>query len=183
MRTFGILALLMFLAAPAVAAPDRPATRPVFHEETSSVWDELSHRFQDMRDRFREHFGGFRDGAGERPLISMMLSRRDELNLSSEQVKNLERLRTDFEREAVKNEGDLRVAELDLSEILKADSVDVKRAEAKVREIERLRAELRIARIRAIEQAKTVLSQEQREKLRAMTTGSRYSRKPEGEKF
>lgn len=179
MRTFGILALLMFLIAPAVAAPDRPAARPAFHEETSSVWDELTHRFRDMRDRFREHFGGSRDAPGERPLISLMLSHRDELNLSSEQVRNLERLRSDFEREAVKSEGDLRVAELDVSEILKADSVDVKKAEAKVREIERLRADLRIARIRAIEQAKAVLTPEQRDKLRTMTSGSRYSRRPE----
>ena len=181
MRNFKLVGLLAFslLAAPVAAAPDTPAARRAVHEEVTSVWDEITHQFHDLRDRFREHFRGFRDGPGERPLISLILSHRDELNLSSDQARNLERLKNDFEREAVKNEGDLRVAELDLSEILKADSVDVKKAESKIREIERLRADLRLARIRAIEQAKAVLSQEQRDKLRAMLAGSRYSGRPE----
>jgi Spy/CpxP family protein refolding chaperone len=40
--------------------------------------------------------------------------------------------------------------------------------EAKVREAERLRADMRIARIRTIEQGRTQLTAEQREKLRAL---------------
>jgi Spy/CpxP family protein refolding chaperone len=167
------------LTAAAAAAADAPPLRPAFHEEASSVWDELSHQFHDLGSRFRDHFGGFREARGERPLISYMLSRRDELNLSSDQVRNLERLRSDFEREAIKNESDLRVSEMDLSDILRADTVDVKEAEAKIREIEKLRAELRIARIRAIEKGKGVLTAEQRDRLRGMLSGSRYSRRPE----
>lgn len=180
MRTLNILALAIFLAAPA-AAQDRRDVRPAVHEEASSVWDELSQEFRDWGSRFREHFGPREQSAGERPLITYMLSRREDLNLTTDQVRSLERLRTDFEREAVKNEGDLRVADLDLGEIMKSDPVDVKKAEAKIREIEKLRADLRIGRIRAIEQGKAVLSQEQREKLRGMTTpASRYSRRSEG---
>ena len=181
MRMLTIFALAIFFAAPA-AAQDRRDVRPAVHEEVSSVWDELSQEFRDWGSRFREHFGGAREQPeGERPLITYMLSRREDLNLSTEQVRSLERLRTDFERDAVKNEGDLRVAELDLQEILKSDSVDLKKAEAKIREIEKLRADLRIGRIRAIEQGKAVLTQEQRARLRDMTTGSRTSRRSEGE--
>jgi Spy/CpxP family protein refolding chaperone len=181
MRKFQCIGLtVLLLTAAGAAAKDAPPLRPAFHEEASSVWDELSHQFHDLGSRFRDHFGGFREARGERPLISYMLGRRDELNLSSDQVRNLERLRSDYERDAVKNESDLRVAEMDLAELMRGDAVDVKKAEAKIRDIERLRAEQRIARIRAIEQGKGVLSQEQREKLRAMLTGSHYSRRPEG---
>jgi Spy/CpxP family protein refolding chaperone len=179
LQFIGLSSFLLVAAAVAVAT-DAPLLRPVFHEEASSVWDEVTQQFHDLGSRFREHFGGFREARGERPLISYMLSRRDELNLSSDQVRNLERLRSDFERDAVKNEADLRVAEMDLSELLRSDPVDLKKAEAKIREIEKLRAELRLARVRAIEQGKQVLSQEQRVKLRDMLTGSRYSRRPEG---
>jgi len=173
------LSIFLLLAASSAAAADAPLLRPAFHEEATSVWDELTHQFHDLGSRFREHFGGFRESRGERPLISMMLGRRDELNLSTDQVRTLERLRNDFEREAVKNESDLRVAEMDLAELLRSDSVDLKKAEGKIRDIERLRAELRLARIRAIEQGKGVLSAEQRDKLRNMMTGSRFSRRPE----
>jgi Spy/CpxP family protein refolding chaperone len=183
MRNFKLVGLvtLLFLATAAAAGSDAPPLRRTFHEEASSVWDELNQQFHDLGNRFREHFGGFREPSGERPLLSWMLSRRDELKLSADQVRNLERLKKDFEREAVKNEADLRVAEMDLADLLRSDSVDLKKAEAKVREIERLRAELRLARIRAIEQGKGVLSQEQHDKLRDMLGGSRYSRRPERE--
>jgi Spy/CpxP family protein refolding chaperone len=179
LQFIGLSSFLLVAAAVAVAT-DAPLLRPAFHEESTSVWDELTHQFHDLGSRFREHFGGFRESRGERPLISMMLGRRDELNLSADQVRTLERLRSDFERDAVKNESDLRVAEMDLAELLRSDSVDLKKAEGKIREIEKLRAELRLGRIRAIEQGKGVLTAEQRDRLRSMLSGSRYSRRPEG---
>ena len=77
----------------------------------------------------------------------------------------LERLRGDFQREAVKRDADQRVAEMDLAALLAVDPVDVGEVEAKVREIERLRADQRLARIRTIEQGKAQLSREQRAKL------------------
>jgi Spy/CpxP family protein refolding chaperone len=47
-------------------------------------------------------------------------------------------------------------------------SRDLTRIEAKVREIEKLRADGRVARIRSLEQSRQVLTPEQREKLRAL---------------
>jgi hypothetical protein len=181
MRSSTIVGLLIFslLAMPA-AGSEPPVRKPVVHEEVTRAWDELSRQLHDWGSRWREHFGSFRESPGERPLITFMLSHRDELGLSSDQVRNLERLRNDFQREAVKREADIRVAEMDLSALLEADPVDLKKAEAQVREIERLKAELRFGRIRAIEQGKGLLSQEQREKLRSLLSGTRYSRSVEG---
>jgi Spy/CpxP family protein refolding chaperone len=51
------------------------------------------------------------------------------------------------------------------------------KVEAKIREAEKLRTELRIARVRAIEQAKAVLTSEQRKKFFEMTD-SRSGRPP-----
>ena len=183
MRSRTVVALMFFLlfAMPVAAGSDSPPLKPAFHEEVTRVWDEFARELHDWRSRWREHFGGSREPRGERPLISWMLSHREDLNLSSEQVRNLERLRSDFERDAVKREADIRVAEMDLSALLEADAVDLKKAEAKVGEIERLRADLRLARIRAIEQGKGLLSQEQHDKLRNLLSGNRYSRRHDRE--
>jgi Spy/CpxP family protein refolding chaperone len=54
--------------------------------------------------------------------------------------------------------------------------VELSKVEGKVREAEKLRADLRIARIRAIEQAKTVLNAEQKKKLQEITVESRPPR-------
>ena len=183
MRTIVAIAFAIILAAPVFAASDRP-NRPF--EDGSSVWDQLGREFEDFGNKLREHFGGNfpfgprgGESRGERPVISYMLSHREELKLTPEQVKKLEGLRSDFERDARKNQDDLRAAEKSLDDLTRSDSVDLKQAEAKLREVERLRADQRIARIRAVEQGKSVLSQEQRDRLRDMMNGNRYTRRPE----
>lgn len=162
-RVFGSLAVVMLLALPAAAA-EKPAPAPFSHEDLSRMLEELGGQLQGLGERWRGLFGPA-EATGERPLITMMLNRREELGLSAAQVQELERLRGEFQREAIKRDADLRVAEMDLAAALKAEPVDVGKAEAKVRDIERLRADLRVGRIRVIEQGKAVLTSEQRAKL------------------
>jgi Spy/CpxP family protein refolding chaperone len=95
----------------------------------------------------------------------MIIRNREKLDLSSDQVKNLERLRTDFEKQSIRGEADIRVAKLDLHTLLDTQPVDMNKVEAKVHEIERLRADLQFARIRTAQKAKEQLSLEQRQKL------------------
>jgi Spy/CpxP family protein refolding chaperone len=186
MRVFVAVAFLALMTVPALAG-DRPV-RPVFHEEVASVWDQLGREFEDFGNKFREHFGGNLpfgrgDSRRERPVISFMLSHREELKLSPEQVRKLEDVRNDFDRGARRNDEDLRRTERELDDLQKSDSLDLKQAEAKVREAERLRADQRIARMRAVEQGKSILSQEQRDRLRDMMNGgSRYSRGPDSQR-
>ncbi|MFN3476441.1 MAG: Spy/CpxP family protein refolding chaperone, partial [Candidatus Methylomirabilales bacterium] len=101
----------------------------------------------------------------ERPLISFMLQHREELNLSAEQVKALETLRSEFQKEAVKKHADLEVAEIELRGLEQQEPVDLGAIEAKVRQIEALKTELRLSRIRTIAKGKEVLQPEQRKKL------------------
>ncbi|MEK6529612.1 MAG: periplasmic heavy metal sensor, partial [candidate division NC10 bacterium] len=130
--------------------------------------DDLIGQLHDLGGRWREHFAP--SPRGERPLITLMLRYKDELGLSADQVQSLERLRADFQREAIRRDADLRIAETDLAAFLEKDPVDIGQVEVKVKEIERLRADLRLARIRAIEQGKSQLSPEQRGKLRPLLT-------------
>ena len=84
------------------------------------------------------------------------------------QVQELERIRSDFQKEAIKLDADQRVAEMDVASLLRADPVDTGRVEAKIRESERLKADFRVGRVRAIERAKAQLTPEQRAKLATM---------------
>ncbi|HEU4343029.1 MAG TPA: hypothetical protein VFU31_15860 [Candidatus Binatia bacterium] len=105
-----------------------------------------------------------------------MLRNRQQLDLSPQQVQDLEGLRDEYQRQAVRSEADIRVVEMDLQRLLKADPVDLEQVKAKLQEIERLKTELRLERIRAIEQGKALLNPNQREKLQALLGESRYSR-------
>ncbi len=143
------------------AEPDKSS--PTIPDQVGEAWDRVQQLLQDWSDRLRERFSG-RESEENRPVISEMLTRKDELELSPEQVKKLEQLRDGFERQSIRNRADSRIVELDISELLDQPAVDLTKVEAKIREAEKLRADLRIARIRTIEQAKTVLTPEQRKK-------------------
>jgi Spy/CpxP family protein refolding chaperone len=94
-----------------------------------------------------------------------MLRNRQELGLTSAQVTELERLRNEFEREGIRLEADAQITEMELADLLRKDPVDLIEVEAKVRQSERLRAELRVARIRVIERGKGQLDAEQKSRL------------------
>ena len=162
----GTFFALVAMAVPAIASePAEPS--PATHEEMGAALDDLAGQFHTLGARFREHFMQRESRAG-RPLISLMLGHRDELGLSPAQVQSLEQLRSDFQKEAIRRQADLRIAQTDLSSLLRAEAVDLGRVEVKLREIERMRADLQLARIRTIEQGKSQLTPEQRAKFQGL---------------
>lgn len=172
----GGLALVLWLTLPAGAEP--PQMVPAAHGEMRRSADDPAHRTDRQRGGWDRHFRRS-EPRHERPLISIALRHAQELALTPAQVEGLHGLRTDFRREAIKRQADQRLAKLDLAALLRPDTadpgkpVDMGRVEAKVREIERLRADSEIARIRTIEQGKALLTAEQREKLKALLAAPR----------
>ena len=89
-------------------------------------------------------------------------------------MSRLEELRTEFSREAIRRDADIRIDELDLAKLLEQEPADLAKVEAKVRESAQLRADLRIARLRAVEQGKAVLTPEQRTRLQTMLSSGMH---------
>ncbi len=178
------------LSALLVAALSAPYAQPVLSSEQPrfAPREQLAQSWEDYGRQVRDWFGRWWDRLspvstrGEGPLISLMLRNREKLGLSDDQVRRMEQLRTDFEKEAIRKDADRRVAEMDLESLLDAPNVDMTKVEAKVREIEKIRADLRLARIRAIEKAKEQLSADQRKKLQEMLTESDFSIGPRPER-
>lgn len=174
----GALSLILFVTDTALGAePDR--SRPPVPAEWIELWERFQRSLQERGGQLRDWFGG-RDSRENRPVISLMLNNRERLGLSDTQVKKLEQLRDDFEKQTIRNDADARIAELDIAALLDSEPVDMTKVEAKIREAEKLRADLRVARLRAIEQAKAVLSAEQRKKLPELVPPPRAARAPRG---
>lgn len=113
--------------------------------------------------------GGMMGGhMAERPLISLALQNEDQLGLTSDQVKALESLRSEFEKEATRRSADLQISEIELSELLRAEPVDLAKVEAKLRQVEGVRTDIRLSRIRTLEKGKALLTPEQRKKLESL---------------
>ena len=94
-----------------------------------------------------------------------MAQMRKTLALSDEQSENLRAGLRPFQKEAILTLASLKVAELELADILAGAKVDFGKAEAKLKEIEAMRTKVRLAHLRAAEAVRGVLSKEQLEKL------------------
>ena len=111
----------------------------------------------------------YRANLYERPLVSEMLAEQDALGLAPDQVQRLQALRTNFEKQAVELQANIQVAQVDLNDLLGASRPDMGKVEAQIQKIASLRAQLQIARIKALDSGRAVLSQEQWQKFAAMT--------------
>ena len=107
-----------------------------------------------------------RDGSRfDRPILSILLRHREMFRLTSEQEQKLRALRADYEKDAARGEADVRVAEIDLREMLAADAPDLSRVEAQVKKVAALQGELRFRRIRTLQAGLALLTKEQRQQL------------------
>jgi Spy/CpxP family protein refolding chaperone len=80
-------------------------------------------------------------------------------------VKTLEGLVERFRKDAEARLVEIEAAERELAGLVRQEGPDLGQVEAKVRTIEKLRADLRIARIKTIAEGRAALTAEQRKKL------------------
>ena len=100
-----------------------------------------------------------------RPLVSIALRNHEELKLTDDQVKRLKDIRDAFSKKAVKERADMKALRIDLRRALDAEKLDLADVEKKIREISSMRVDLRIARLKAIQDGKAVLNDDQQKQL------------------
>jgi Spy/CpxP family protein refolding chaperone len=168
-----VLALTLAMAPPAAAEPP-DAVVLAQAGETAQVADAqpgvrspMPGRRGDMRgegQRWQRHGRHHRMPS----LAAIALRHRAELGLNPQQVESLQKLQMDARRAGIQRRANVQLAALDLGGLLRSEPVDMAKVEAKVREIEKLRADGRLAFIRANEQGKAQLTADQRDKLKAL---------------
>ncbi len=94
------------------------------------------------------------------------------LGLTDKQIDALKAIRMKEAKEKIRKKADLELTRVDLRELLGRDSVDMNSVEANLKKAESLRTDLRLSRIKAMEDIKAVLTPEQRAKFKEeMRTG------------
>ena len=100
-----------------------------------------------------------------RPLVSIALRNHEELKLTDDQMKRLKDIRDAFSKKSVKESAEIKARGVDLKRALDAEKVDLVDVEKKIREISKMRVDLRIARLKAIQEGKSVLNDDQQKQL------------------
>ena len=109
--------------------------------------------------------GGSGGGA---PLISIALKHKSELNLSGDQVSNLEKIRTNFQNQVTPLQQQVRSIEKEIAGLMQQSPANLIQLKSKIQEAEKFRSELRYLRVEALENGNSVLSQQQRDQLKTL---------------
>jgi Spy/CpxP family protein refolding chaperone len=98
----------------------------------------------------------------------MMMKKFASLGLDDRQKEDIKAIHLRIKKDMIRKKADIGVAQVELREVLSKDTVDLQAAEAKVKQIESLKAEMKITHIRTHEEVKSKLTPEQRKKFSAM---------------
>ncbi|MDQ1327732.1 MAG: hypothetical protein QG641_1015 [Candidatus Poribacteria bacterium] len=89
-----------------------------------------------------------------------------ELSFSDEQVKKLQSIKNECEKSKIMIRARIKIGELELQELLNQSEIDLDKVDAKIKEIGGMKIESDINDVHSIINAKAVLTQEQKEKLK-----------------
>lgn len=97
-------------------------------------------------------------------MVGFFLNQAEELGLSDEQVAKLRSIRTETQKALIRKQADLRVAQIELEELLQNPTAKRADLEAKAKEVQRLQSEVWLTAFRARLDAREVLTSEQLKK-------------------
>jgi Spy/CpxP family protein refolding chaperone len=89
-----------------------------------------------------------------------------DLGLDEKQKEAIKDLRTAVRKDAIRKVADVKIARIEIRELLDKDTVDMGAVEAKLKQMESLKTDLHLSRIKAFQEIKATLTPEQREKFR-----------------
>jgi Spy/CpxP family protein refolding chaperone len=122
--------------------------------------------------------GGFAHGrmhgglVGGAPLITIALNHKSELNLSGEQVTNLEKIRSHYQSQATPAHQQLMSIEKEIASLAQQTPANLVQIKEKIQQAEKSRSELRYLRIEALENGRSVLSAQQQDQLKTLIRSS-----------
>lgn len=100
---------------------------------------------------------------------------KDDLGLTDKQVEALKGMKMGAMKSEIKMGSDLKIAELELKNLMEDEKSTLKDIEAKVRAVEKLKADMKIAHIKVFRDAKALLTPEQKEKMMKCHQGCKMS--------
>lgn len=92
----------------------------------------------------------------------------DRLQLTSEQIDKMGGIDKIYRKESIRLYSEIKIAEIDLDDLLKKDDEQMSEIEKKVKEIEAKKTELHLNRIKAFNWLKGIITKEQKDRLKNM---------------
>lgn len=100
--------------------------------------------------------------------VTSMLRNADKLGLSDEQIKKLREIKRKYSKDIIKQDAELKIAEIDLGALLKESEINLTEVKEALKKVENYRTQIKYLRIMAFVEARKILSAEQKESLKKL---------------
>jgi Spy/CpxP family protein refolding chaperone len=100
--------------------------------------------------------------------IDHILKFKDGMAITEDQAAKLHSIKTDFKKTKIKMKADIQLTSVDLHELLRDDKGSLNDVEAKLKSLYDKRAEMYLASVKATRDAKAVLTDEQRARMKTV---------------
>jgi Spy/CpxP family protein refolding chaperone len=92
----------------------------------------------------------------------------EKLGLSEKQKGNMEEIRNKYTKEIIRQDAELRIAEMDMEGLLKKDDINLSKVKDALKKAEGIETQIRYLRIGAFVEARKILTEEQKGKLKEL---------------
>jgi Spy/CpxP family protein refolding chaperone len=122
----------------------------------------------------KSHPGGSMGGGSHGPhqsaskFIDHILKFKDGMAITDDQAAKLQAIKTDFEKTKIKMKAEIQLASVDLHDLLRDDKGSLNDVEAKLKDLYDTRAGMYFASVKASRDAKAVLTEEQRARMKTV---------------
>lgn len=107
-------------------------------------------------------------GLGGAPLISIALKHQSELNLTSDQVANLEKIKSHYQSQVTPLRQQIQTIEKEIASLSQQSPANLIQIKSKLQEAEKFRTELRYLQLETMENGRSVLTTQQRDQLKTL---------------
>lgn len=141
--------------------------------------------FSQMRDmpmkEHREGYGqmmdmGNMDKMGD--MMGMCIEHADKMGLTDDQIMKMKPLHREMQKKQARFKADLKIAEIELMEIMEVKDFDLEKAGSAVKKIEEIKTAHHLEMLKAMKEMRTILTDEQFKKMKKMMFMKMGEKKP-----
>jgi Spy/CpxP family protein refolding chaperone len=111
-------------------------------------------------------------------MMGMCIQNADKIGLTDEQVMKMKPVNIDMQKKQARFKADLKIAEIELMEIMEVKDFDLDKANSAVKKIEEIKTAHHLEMVKAMKEIRTILTDEQFKKARKMMPMNMGENKP-----
>jgi len=101
-------------------------------------------------------------------MMAMCIKHADKMGLSEEQMVKMKTSHREMQKQEVRFKADVKIAEIELMEVMDVKDFDLEKAGSLVKKIEKIKADHHLEMLKAMKEMRTALTDEQFKKMKAM---------------